>query len=322
MTDTQPARPDGLHNRSPRFDLGLFLELNGEYESKPLVPRPRTMDTASLTDQADRRANRIAKQFDLSGRRVLEVGCGRAHLGDVLTDRFGAEYVGVDIAEYDTWADARSDLTLVRRDISDEPSGDLGEFDVIISLAVLEHVVHPHAMLNAMFERLRPGGVAYVVANLYRGPKASHRYRQVYFPWPHLLFGDDVWREFYRTVHGRDETFSWVNKVTYAEYLTYFNALGFRQRRVWLTPSTFDAGFYERFDDVLSRYPRFDLSHDFVHAVLERPSDTTRAATGRKRPPTEVERLNAELAAIKRSRSWRLTAPLRDFGRRIGRRRR
>ena len=135
-----------------------------------------------------------------------------------------------------------------------------------------------------------------------------------------MLFGDDVWREFYRKVHDRDETFSWVNKLTYAQYLMYFDTLGFRQRKVWLTESTFDAPFYERFEDVLSRYPRFDLSHDFVHAVLERPRNATRSATGHRRPRTEVERLNSELAAIKRSKSWRLTAPMRVVGRRLGRR--
>jgi hypothetical protein len=175
-------------------------------------------------------------------------------------------------------------------------------------------------MLKAMFERLRPGGVAYLAANLYRGPKASHCYRQVYFPWPHLLFGDDVWRAFYRKAHDRDETFSWVNKLTYAQYLTYFDMLGFRQKTVWLTPSTFDADFYARFEDVLSRYPRFDLSHDFVYAVLERPEVPIRGAeVERRQLRTEVERLDRELTAMRESTSWRVTAPLRAVTKRLGR---
>jgi SAM-dependent methyltransferase len=249
---------------------------------------------------------------------VLEVGCGWAPLGPELSHRFGAAYVGVDVVEYDTWSDDRSDMALVRRDISTEESGDLGQFDVIVSLAVLEHVAHPHSMLRAMFERLRPGGVAYLAANLYRGPKASHRYRQVYFPWPHLLFGDDVWREFYRKVHDRDETFSWVNKLTYAQYLTYFDMIGFRQRKVWLTPSTFDAEFYARFEDVLSRYPRFDLSHDFVYAVLERPEVPIRGVDAERRQlRAEVERLDRELSAIRGSTSWRVMAPLRAVTKRL-----
>lgn len=306
-------------DRSPRFDLDLFLELNAAYERKPVVPRPRVADAASLTDQASRRAGSIAKRVEVEGRRVLEVGCGRGHLGPELADRFSADYVGVDVAEYETWSAERPKVTFLRRDISTEPSDDLGQFDVIISLAVLEHVVHPHAMLKAMFERLQPGGIAYLAANLYRGPKASHRYRQVYFPWPHLLFGEDVWREFYRRIHGRDETVSWVNKLTYAQYLTYFDRLGFRQQKVWLTRSTFDAEFYSRFEGTLSRYPRFDLSHDFVYAVLERPSSPIHPNDERVRLLADVERLGAELTAIRQSRSWRLTAPLRAVARRLTR---
>ena len=320
MSDTARLRAASPANRSRQFDLDLFMALNAEYESRPLIPRPQTMDPASLTDQAVRRARGIAKRVDVRGRRVLEVGCGRAYLGSELSDSFGATYVGVDVVEYETWSDHHTDVSLVRRDISTEGSDDLGQFDVIVSLAVLEHVVHPHAMLRAMFDRLRPGGVAYLAANLYRGPKASHRYRQVYFPWPHLLFADDVWRAFYRKVHNREETFSWVNKLTYAQYLTYFDVIGFRRQKVWLTPSTFDADFYSRFEDVLSRYPRFDLSHDFVYAVLQRPENIVQEPEAERRHlRAEVERLGRELTAIRRSTSWRVTAPLRAVTKRLGR---
>jgi SAM-dependent methyltransferase len=324
VTDTPDSSP-ALHTDDPvrhrQYDVELFIALNAEYEHKRLVPNPRGMAHSELTDQAARRASSISKRVDLHGCRVLEIGSGRGHLGRQLVDRFGAEYVGVDVVEYRDWEKtAAPGVELVRRDISTEESGDLGQFDVIVSLAVLEHVVHPHAMLLAMFERLRPGGVAYLAANLYRGPKASHRYRQVYFPWPHLLFGDDAWREFYRKIHDRDETFSWVNKLTYAQYLTYFDMLGFRQQKVWLTPSTFDAEFYARFEDVLSRYPRFDLSHDFVYAVLQRPELPVRGPDAERRHlRAEVERLDRELTAIQRSTSWRLTAPLRVVSKRLGR---
>jgi SAM-dependent methyltransferase len=319
VSQIAPVESPSEPNRPTQFDLDLFLELNAKYQAKPLVPHPQAMDSTALTDQAIRRAGSIAKRVDLHGKRVLEVGCGRAHLGPQLTDQFGATYVGIDIVEKDTWSAARPDITLLRHDISTEPASDLGDFDVIISLAVLEHVVHPHAMLGAMFERLRPGGVVYLAANLYRGPKASHRYRQVFFPWPHLLFDDSVWRAFYREIHHREWTYSWVNKLTYAQYLAYFDMHGFVQRKVWLTPSTFDAPFYARFEDVLSRYPRFDLSHDFVYAVLERPSVPVPGAEAeRRRLRTEAERLNAELAAIRASKSWRLTAPLRAVRNRLG----
>jgi 2-polyprenyl-3-methyl-5-hydroxy-6-metoxy-1,4-benzoquinol methylase len=304
-----------------RFDLNLFLELNHEYHESPVVPRPRSMDDASLSDQAVRRAASISRRVPIDNKRILEIGCGRAHLGRELAERHKADYVGVDVSEYDTWqTQAGPRVRLIRRDLSTEPSSDLGKFDVIVSLAALEHVVHPYSMLQAIYQRLRPGGVAYLAANLYRGPKASHRYRQVYFPWPHLLFSDDVWREFYRRVHNRDETFAWVNKITYAQYLTYFDRIGFEQSKVWLSPSTFDAEFYARFEEVLSAYPIFDLSHDFVYAVLCRPrQDGTNSANATGEVRAEIERLSREIDALRSSRSWRITAPLRKVSRLIRR---
>jgi 2-polyprenyl-3-methyl-5-hydroxy-6-metoxy-1,4-benzoquinol methylase len=311
----------GANLADSRFDLSLFQALNDEYADRPLVPKPRKFTPSALMDQANRRAKAIGGRVELTGRRVLEVGCGRGHLGDVLADAHGCTYTGVDIVDYPEWADpSAAGVAFERLDISTEPSDDLGEFDVVVSMAVLEHVVHPYSMLKAMYERLRPGGVAYLAANLYRGPKASHRYREVFFPWPHLLFGDNVWREFYRTVHGRENTLAWVNKLTYAEYLTYFDLIGFQSRKVWLTDAIFDAEFYARFEDVLSAYPVFDLSHDFVYAVLERPvQPLTPTGENLQQLHRENARLCAEVAALRASTSWRVTAPLRRLSKALGR---
>jgi 2-polyprenyl-3-methyl-5-hydroxy-6-metoxy-1,4-benzoquinol methylase len=329
MTDSlHAADAASVGDAVRRFDLDLFLALNEEYRDKPIVARPRTFEAGELSLQADKRAKSIDGRLGgVAGKRVLEVGSGRGHLGQSLLALGADSYVGVDVVEYADWPTTKGPkLDLVRRDISTEPSDDLGQFDAIVSLAVLEHVVHPHAILEAMFQRLKPGGVLYLAANLYRGPKASHRYRQVYFPWPHLLFGDDVWRAFYRKVHGKDDTFSWVNKLTHAQYVYYFDKIGFRTRKSWVTPSTFDEAFYHRFEDQLSRYPIYDLSHDFIYALLERPEPVAKAAKPARaaaKPDTDkarVAQLEAENARLKReidklhaSTSWQVTAPLRKL---------
>jgi hypothetical protein len=51
--------------------------------------------------------------------------------------------------------------------------------------------------------------------------------------------------------------------------------------------------------------------------VLERPEKSSRSSDQRLR--SEIQRLNTELAAMRQSRSWRITAPLRAVGRRIRR---
>lgn len=300
------------------YDLDLFLRLNAEYADKPVVPTPRSFDRASLSDQASRRAAAIDARLGLSHKRILEVGCARGHIGRILADSYGSDYIGVDIVGYGEWDELQgSRVEFVKQDLTNSDIGNLGKFDAIISLAVLEHVVHPYAMLRSMYDLLRPGGVAYIAANLYRGPKASHRYRQVFFPWPHLLFGDVVWREFYRKEHNRENSFAWVNKLTYAQYLLYFDQIGFRQRRVWLTPSRFDTEFYARFEEKLSPYPIFDLSHDFVYAILERPAD---AKLEKSAAEIKAERLQRKLESIQNSLSWRITRPLRFTSRLVRRR--
>jgi hypothetical protein len=40
----------------------------------------------------------------------------------------------------------------------------------------------------------------------------------------------------------------------------------------------FDEDLYTRFEEVLGAYPKWDLSHDVIFAILVRPNDTPRAA--------------------------------------------
>jgi hypothetical protein len=85
------------------------------------------------------------------------------------------------------------------------------------------------------------------------------------------LFSDEVIREFYRR-RGLDERgTTWVNKVTWAQYERYFELIGFRVRMVKFLEKPLDTEFFHRFQYVLDRYPKFDLTKDFFTVVLERP---------------------------------------------------
>jgi SAM-dependent methyltransferase len=264
---------------SVRYDIDLFRALNAEYADKRLVPAPRQTTQRSLHEQAVKRAKWVDRRLKLRGKRVLEIGAGRGHFCDVLAADYGCEVVGVDIAEYDTWSefDPRRDLRVF--DITTEDLTPLGTFDRIVSFAVFEHVERPYEGLRAMYDLLRPDGVAYMSANLYRGPTASHRYRQVYFPFPHLLFDDEVFAEFYEATGFPHRSAAWVNKLTAAQYRERVRDLGFDITEQWTDVKPLDHGFYERFSDVLGRYPIDDLETDFLHLVL-----TKRAA------PTRVDR--------------------------------
>jgi SAM-dependent methyltransferase len=257
------------------FNISLFRELNEEFRSTPVVPAPRQHDTAYTSDIGRKRGEMLERKIGISGLRVLELGCGDGMLSRVLATHFNCETVGVDIQPYDSWTlPAEGNFTQLVHDVTAGDNSALGEFDRVVSFAVFEHIVHPHAALKAVFDLLKPGGRAYIYANLYRGAKASHRYREVFFPWPHLLFQASVWREFYQAELGEPLQAAWVNKLTYDQYVAMCGRIGFNIAEHFPSAPYFHEEFYKRFEFELSAYPKFDLMHDFIHLVLEKPGET------------------------------------------------
>ena len=257
------------------YDLELFLELNEEYSENSAalaqVEAIRQKDADQFASSA-RRVTQVDKDLKFqSGMRVLEIGCGRGHLGAILKREYGCEVVGVDIRTYPDWDEFLDEgLDLRIHDISQMENDSLGTFDRIMALSVWEHLEHPYAALTAVKNLLRPGGesLAYIMANLYRGPKASHRYRDVLFPWPHLLFEDDVFVEFYKGRGRNNVRAAWVNKLTVAHYELYVRQLDFEVVRQWTTGTPIDEEFYERFIEKLGRYPQYDLEQNFIYLAL------------------------------------------------------
>ena len=117
----------------------------------------------------------IASRTSLSGRRVLDVGCGGGLLTEALT-RHGAHVTGIDLApamievarlhahesqlsiDYElSSAEAYADRA---GEPYDGPYG--GRFDVITCMELIEHVASPEALLGAIARLLRPGGALFV----------------------------------------------------------------------------------------------------------------------------------------------------------------
>jgi SAM-dependent methyltransferase len=250
------------------FDLDLFLELNREYESKPLVPAPPLYTSDALETRGSKRADRIMRRAKRPGARVLEIGCGMAETIGALAREHGCTGVGVDVERHPEWDAVPEGVELQLRDITYDAS-DLGQFDLIVSYSAWEHLRHPFAMLKQARALLKPDGMALIYANLYRGPKASHRYREVYFPWPHLLFSDDVFEAFYRHIGMEPDRAEWVSQLSIADYRRYFELAGLKLTREEFSITPIDEAFYARFADVLERFPRYDLERDFIWAELE-----------------------------------------------------
>ena len=288
------------------FDLELFEQLAADYARRPMRAKPVRRDQKSQREKAEARVAMIQGQLDLDfkGRVVLDLGCGHGWLAALLPELSGAKRaIGVDPRRYDTWAEHTDDrVSLIEADMTVDHVVDEGSVDCVISGAVLEHVERPIEMLAAIHDALVPGGRAWLYFNLHCGPSASHRYNEIPFPWPHLLFDDDVCREFYRRNHERNNVpFAWVNRMTIANYVQAVHEIGFRLVAVKRRVVPIDVGFYLRFQPVLGRYPALDLETDFATLVLEKESPGRRRKASPSRALPELgylERQRALDAAI------------------------
>jgi SAM-dependent methyltransferase len=274
-----PARP------RPRFDVALFEQLNAEYEARPLVPEPRRYDHDAMIESAVGRLRGVHRAIDLAGRTVLEVGCGGGYELWFAAHALGADAWGVDVVERRSWpALAGERVHLQAVDLAEHNPFPPGMFDRAMSFTVWEHVEHPYRLLVETHRALRPGGLFWLKANLHRGPQASHLYRHISFPFPHLLFSDDVISDALARKGVEVDGAAWVNRLTWAQYEDYFRAIGFRILALRFRETPLDAAFYQRFEDVLGRYPRWELSRDFFEVVLEKV-DLPRPAGGASGEP-------------------------------------
>lgn len=256
----------------PTFDIELFEQLNAEYADKPIIAKPTSLVASDRIEAASRRIAWADRRMDLANKTTLEIGCSNGYETWLLAHNMGCDAYGVDVNARGAWDDLQGDKVHFEcTDLTVDNPFENDKFDAILSYAVWEHVTHPRALLQETFNVLKPGGRAWIRANLYCGPQASHRYRDINFPWPHLLFSEDVIRE-WDVKHGRAPRGpSWVNRLTWDNYKAYVDEIGFELKHLDFQTPTWDEEFYQRFENMLGRWPKRDLNRDFVLMIIEKP---------------------------------------------------
>lgn len=97
----------------------------------------------------------------LAGKRVLDVGCGAGLLTEPLA-RLGGAVTGVDAAPENieaAKAHAAGQGLAIDYVAGDIAALNLGAFDLITSMEVVEHVTDPSAFIDALAARLAPNGL-------------------------------------------------------------------------------------------------------------------------------------------------------------------
>lgn len=111
----------------------------------------------------------VAPLLPPNPQRILEVGCGSGGTLAWLREKFpSAHTTGLEgFAENEPKISACADRAIIA-DL-DQPLPDLGQFDLILALDVLEHLKRPEETLEAITKHLTPDGV--MVVSL---PSVSH----------------------------------------------------------------------------------------------------------------------------------------------------
>lgn len=122
------------------------------------------------------RLNYIDKHVGLSGKKVLDIGCG----GGILTEsmaQLGANVKGIDLGEAPL-AVAKihakeSNLDIVYQAISAEDIAiqEAEQYDVVTCMEMLEHVPDPSSIVNACAQLCKPGGDIFF-STINRNPKS------------------------------------------------------------------------------------------------------------------------------------------------------
>jgi 2-polyprenyl-6-hydroxyphenyl methylase/3-demethylubiquinone-9 3-methyltransferase len=122
------------------------------------------------------RLDYIRQRTELSGKRVLDIGCGGGILAESMASA-GAQVTGIDMGggplEVARLHQAETGRTIEYLQVTAEAHAAErpGEYDVVTCLEMLEHVPRPSTVVSACTALVRPGGDVFF-STINRNPKA------------------------------------------------------------------------------------------------------------------------------------------------------
>ena len=178
-TNVDPSEVDKFNKLATEWwdKTGAFATL---HEINPLrlnwieanVKRGYKVESTDVT------AEQTIAETGLSGKKIVDVGCGGGILSESMARR-GAIVTGIDLGVENLKAATvhaeQSGLTDTLRyqhiPVERFAAEHAGQFDVVTCMEMLEHVPDPSAIVQACFDLLAPGGVC-ILSTINRNPKS------------------------------------------------------------------------------------------------------------------------------------------------------
>jgi 2-polyprenyl-6-hydroxyphenyl methylase/3-demethylubiquinone-9 3-methyltransferase len=136
----------------------------------------RNSEFKPLHDINPLRLNYIDERVGLTGKRILDVGCGGGILTESMAER-GARVMGIDMGEAPLTVarlhqlESGVEVDYRRLTAEELAMAEPGSFDVVTCMEMLEHVPDPASVIQACARLVRPGGDVFF-STINRTPKA------------------------------------------------------------------------------------------------------------------------------------------------------
>jgi len=147
----------------------------------------------------DRFFARLPADLAISGKSVIDYGCGDGSGVAWAAQRGARRVVGVDVAKVDFAREkTREHFPEVAERCEFRQIDDVGElegerFDIVLSKNTFEHVADPDAYVASMKAVLADDGELVVgFSPLWKSPWGGHIDFMTRFPWAHLIFREEV----------------------------------------------------------------------------------------------------------------------------------
>ena len=114
---------------------------------------------------------KVIEDLTLTGskKKVFDLGCGNGSVAHILSEK-GYDVIGVDPSKeaIEHWRRAYPNLKLFPGSAYDDLKSKFGQFPVVISLEVVEHVYSPQKFASCVYDLLYDGGTA-IISTPYHG---------------------------------------------------------------------------------------------------------------------------------------------------------